>query len=76
MAIDKKTLPSQYSPKSVASLIGTKLISAASAYRVGSTYVIELTFSDSTTGFIKAGPNGSLELGGDNQFGTGTQVIW
>lgn len=79
MTIDKSTLPPQHSPKSVTSLIGAKTISTtvpSLAYRHGSVTVIELAFSDSTTNYLKVGPNGTLEIGGTAEMGTGTRISW
>ena len=74
MAIDKTTLPPEHSPKTITSLVGAKLIQAAQTYTHGSVTVLELTFKDSTTSFIKVGPHGVLEIGGTIEMGSGTTV--
>jgi hypothetical protein len=79
MAVNKTALPTECSPKSITSLIGAKTLSATSpslAYKHGSVMVVELAFNDSTTNYIKFGPNSALEIGGTLEMGTGTQVTW
>ena len=76
MSFDKTTLPSHCSPHSVTSLLGAKTISSATSYRHGVVTVVELAFSDSSTGFIKVGQAGTLEIGGTAEMGTGTKVSW
>ena len=75
MPID--TLPPEHSPKTVTSLVGGgKLIHTAYAFKHGSVTVVELTFIDSSTSFIKVGPHGTLEIGGSLEMGSGTAVSW
>jgi hypothetical protein len=76
MSLDKTQLPTYCSPKSVTSLVGVKTISGATAYKHASVAVVELAFNDSTTGFIKVGPNSTIEIGGTAEMGTGTKVSW
>jgi len=76
MAINKNNLPSEGSPKSATGLVGAKTITSVSAYKHGSVTVVELAFSDTTTNFIKHGPNSALEIGGTLEMNTGTKVAW
>lgn len=76
MSVNKLTLPSEGSPKSVTALIGAKTITAAVAYKHGVVTVIELAFSDASTNFLKVSSNGNLEIGGTLEMGTGTKVAW
>jgi hypothetical protein len=76
MTINKTQLPTEGSPKTVTSLIGAKTITKAYAYKHGSVTVVELGFSDASTGFIKVASGGQLELGGTLEMGTGTAVTW
>jgi hypothetical protein len=45
-------------------------------YKHGVVTVLEFVFSDASTNFIKFGSNGSLEMGGTLELGTGTPVKW
>lgn len=76
MAVNKNNLPSEGSPKTVTTLIGAKTITAAYAYKHGPTTVIEFAFSDASTNFLKISNNGTLEIGGTLEVGTGTKVTW
>jgi hypothetical protein len=76
MPVNKVALPTEGSPKTVTALVGAKTISAAYAYKHGAVSVVELAFSDASTGFIKVGPNGQIELGGTAEMGSGTKVSW
>jgi hypothetical protein len=66
---DKKSLPVS---NSVLGAFGSKTLSTAQAYMHGSTQVVELGFSDSTTLFIKF-LQGQTEVGGTNEWNTGTK---
>ena len=75
--MDKRELPPELSPKAIISLIGAnETIRSAEAYKLGSTVVVELSFNDETSTFLKVGPNGALEIGGSAETGTGAQVSW
>jgi len=75
MSVNKATLPSEGSPKSVTALVGAKTITSAFAYKHGSAIVLELAFSDASTNFVKVA-QGNLEIGGTLELGTGTKVSW
>ena len=78
MSVNKNNLPSEGSPKSVTSLfnLGANTVTSANAYKHGVVTVIELNLSNSTTQFLKFASNGSLEIGGTLEMGTGTKVSW
>jgi hypothetical protein len=78
MPVDKTKLPSEGSPKSVASLLnfGANTLTSAFAYKHGVVTVFEFVLSDASTHFLKVASNGSLEIGGTLELGTGTKVIW
>jgi hypothetical protein len=77
MTVSKNNLPSEGSPKTITTQVGTKTISTVMAYKHGAVMVVELAFNDSTTNFIKfSANNGSLEIGGTLELGTGTKVSW
>lgn len=67
---DKKTLPVASS-----ALIGSvgKTLSSVQYYKHGSTQVVEMNWSDSTTSFMKF-LQGQAEMGGTNEWGTGTKL--
>jgi len=70
-------LPTESSPKAIISLIGAdKTIRSAEAYKLSSSVVVELSFNDGSSTFLKVGPNGALEIGGTAETGTGAQVSW
>ncbi len=78
MSVNTAQLPGEVSPHDITTSLaaGALTISKAVAYKVGSTMVIQLTFSDTTTGYIKV-KQGRLKIGGaSNQFDTGTEVLW
>lgn len=52
--------------------IANKTLTKALGYKHGSTLVTELQFSDGTITFIKW-LQGNLEVGGTNEWGTGTK---
>jgi hypothetical protein len=66
MTIDKTTIATSH--------FGTELIHAAHTCTRGSVRVLELTFADATTCFVKVGPHSILEIGGTHEMGTGTTV--
>lgn len=70
MAKDKTTLPSN----NVLTAIGAKTITGAAVFRHGVVTVIQLSFSDSTTTYIKVTSNNGVEIGGTAEMGTGTKV--
>ena len=74
--MNKATLTSLGSPKSVTTLIGAKTISTAIVYKHGSVTVLEILFTDATTAYFKVGIGGQVEIGGSNEMNTGTTVTW
>lgn len=70
MSKDKNTLPT-----SAAVLNGAvgKTLSNVRYYKHGSTQVVEINWSDSSQSFIKL-LQGQAEIGGTNEWGTGTQL--
>lgn len=71
MAKDKTTLPSG----NVTALVGAKTITAVNAYRHGVVTVLQFSFSDSSTQYVKFNSTGGLEIGGgDAEWGSGTKV--
>lgn len=78
MAVNKTTLPSEGSPKSVTSLLGfgAATVTSAAAYKHGVVSVVEFALSNSTTVFVKFASNSGLEIGGTLELGTGTKVSW
>lgn len=77
MSVSTTALPTEGTPKSVTSLVGAKLISSARAYKHGTVTVVEITFSDASTGYIKFSSNRGLEIGGATpELGSGTAVSW
>jgi hypothetical protein len=56
------------------SLVGTKTVNAARAFKHGVVTVLELRFTDTSTVFIKFASNDGLEIGGTSDYGTGTKV--
>ncbi len=78
MSVDTTKLPGWVGAKDITALLasGALTITKAIAYKVGSTMVIQFTYSDSSTSYIKE-KNGRLKIGGaSNQFDTGTEVLW
>lgn len=51
-----------------------KTLSSTMAYLHGSTFVVEQRFSDASVFFIKH-LQGQVEMGGTNEWGTGTKVL-
>lgn len=78
VTISKTNLPSEGSPKSIASLLGfgANTLSSAFAYKHGPTYVFEFVLSDASTHFVKVASNSGVEIGGTLELGTGTKVTW
>ena len=75
--MEQTLLAPELSPKAIISLIGSnKTIRSAEAYKLTSTVVVELSFNDGTSTFLKVGPNGALEIGGTAETGTGAEVSW
>lgn len=70
MAKDKTSLPVSNSVNRAAN---GKTLSATQIYQHGSTWVVEQTFSDATVFFIKF-LQGQAEMGGTNEWGTGTKL--
>lgn len=78
MAVNKANLPSEGSPKVITSQLGfaSLTVSSAYAYKHGMTTVFEFVMSDSSLKFLKVSNNGTLEIGGSAEMGTGTKVSW
>jgi hypothetical protein len=77
MSVNKNALPTEGSPKTVTSNCGGgKTISTVQTYKHGVVTVVEFVFSDASSNFIKFGSNGTLEMGGTLELGTGTPVKW
>ena len=76
MSMQKANLPTVGTPQLITSLVGAKTISSVYAYKHGTTYVLEILFSDSSVNFIKIATNQGIEIGGTNELGTGTKVAW
>ncbi len=56
---------------------GSLTISKAVVYKCGSDTIFQLTYSDSTTGYIKMGKNNRVKIGGATpQFDSGTEITW
>ncbi|HVW77454.1 MAG TPA: hypothetical protein VHB45_07565 [Alloacidobacterium sp.] len=73
--MNESQLPPEARVINISSLIPTKTIASANVARPGSTFVIELVFSDASTCFIKT-YNGRIEIGGTADTGTGTEITW
>lgn len=69
MSQDKKSLP--HAVNILGSLSG-KTLNALTTYQHGAVSVVELGFSDGTMQFIKF-YQGQIEVGGTNEWGTGTK---
>lgn len=67
---DKRTLTRSSTINTAAN---GKTLSSTQIYQHGSTWVVEQNFSDSTTFFIKF-LQGQAEMGGTNEWGTGTKL--
>jgi LPXTG-motif cell wall-anchored protein len=78
MTIDKTQLPSTGSSKSILAQLGfaAATLTSAFAYKHGVVNVFEFGLSNATTVFLKVTSNGTLEIGGTLEMGTGTQVKW
>jgi len=70
MAKDKTTLPIS---SGVLKASNGKTLSGMQYYQHGSTQVIEMNWTDSTQSFLKF-LNGQAEMGGTNEWGTGTKL--
>jgi hypothetical protein len=78
MSVNKNALPSEGSPKTITSLLNfaAATLTSAFAYKHGVVTVIEFALSDASTHFLKVASNGTLEVGGTLELGTGTKVSW
>jgi len=80
MAIDTTKLPGWETSKDITTTLaaGALTITKAQVYKYGTDVIVQLTYSDTTIGYIKFKSNGSrIKIGGsDNTFGTGTEVTW
>lgn len=73
---DKTKLPSEGSPKTITTNIGSaKTVSTVYAYKHGIVTVLEFIWSDTTSTFVKFNGSG-LEIGGTLDMGTGTAIKW
>lgn len=69
-------LPIEFSPRAVTNLFPSRTVTAASAFKHGSVYGVELVFPDGSSTFIKVGRGSALEIGGTVEMGTGSEVAW
>jgi hypothetical protein len=79
MSTTVATLPGNVCSKDITTLLaaGSLTITKAVAYKFGVQTVIQITYSDASTGYIKFGANGHLIIGGaDNSVDTGTEILW
>jgi hypothetical protein len=70
MSVDKKSLPVSTTINKAAN---GKTLSSTQIYQHGSVWVHEQTFSDATVFFVKF-LQGQAEMGGTNEWGTGTKL--
>lgn len=70
MSKDKATLPMS---SGVLKAANGKTLSGIQVYQHGSTQVVEMNWTDSTTSFLKF-LQGQCEMGGTNEWGTGTRI--
>ena len=78
MSTPTTKLPGTVGPQDITTALaaGSLTITQAIAYKFGSDTVVELTYSNASTGYIKW-KQGRLKVGGaDNTFGTGTEFTW
>lgn len=78
-SIDTTLLPGWVTSKDITTLLaaGANTVTKAVAYKMGTLTVIQLTYSDASTGYIKFDATGHLIMGGaDNLPTTGTEVLW
>lgn len=78
MAVDVTTLPGWVNSQDITTLLaaGSATITSAKVYRLGAVTVIQLNYSNSTIGYIKL-KQMRVKIGGtDNQFDSGTEIIW
>lgn len=78
-SIDTTKLPGWVASKDITALLaaGALTVTSAVAYKMGTVTVIQLTYSDASTGYIKFDATGRLYIGGaDNLTTTGTEVHW
>lgn len=78
MSLDKTKLPAEQAPRTVptsALPAGAKTFSSAQVYKHGVNSILEITFSDTSSLFVKAiHTDSSFEVGGSADVGTGTRV--
>lgn len=78
MAVNTAQLPGWVTVQDITTLLaaGSLTITSAKVFKTGSVTVIQLNYSDSSIGYIKM-KQGRIKIGGaDNQFDTGTEVLW
>lgn len=77
-SIDITTLPGWVDAKDITTLLasGALTITKAQVYKLGCDTIVQFTYSDASTGYIKM-EQGRVKIGGaDNTFQTGTEVLW
>lgn len=57
----------------ITTTVANKTLSKLLAYQHGSTFVVDITMSDGTQTFVKFF-QGNLEVGGTNEWNTGTKI--
>jgi hypothetical protein len=78
MSVTVSTLPGYVGSQDITTLLasGSLTITKAQVYKVGATVVVQFTYSDASTSYIKV-KQMRVKIGGaDNQFDTGTEVLW
>jgi hypothetical protein len=76
---DLTTFPGCSSPIDITALLaaGALTITSAVIFKDGSNFVVQLTYSDASVGYIKIKSSQRVKIGGaDNTFATGTEIIW
>jgi len=79
MGVNTATLPGTVGVRDITTALaaGSLTITKAVVYRLGNDTVVQLTYSDTTIGYIKVKGCSRVKIGGaDNTFGTGTEVTW
>lgn len=78
MSTNIATLPGWATAKDITTLIasGALTITKAIVYKFGSDTIVQITYSDASTTYLKFKQNRVKIGGADNTFGTGTEVFW
>lgn len=77
---DITQLPGWTGAKDITTLLaaGALTITKAQVYKFGSNIIVQFTYSDASTGYVKfksTGPRFSVG-GADNTFASGTEILW